>query len=65
LHELKNTEDVKQAIITAYKVTDDQIKDKKIDNSGSTAVSALITINPDNEKYLYTANCGDARAVLG
>jgi serine/threonine protein phosphatase PrpC len=32
--------------------------------AGSTAVVAIVNRRPDNTRWLYVANVGDARAVL-
>jgi protein phosphatase PTC1 len=54
---------VTQALIRAYKETDSQIGQNQIQFSGATSVSAFIRKQGD-EKWLYAANAGDARAVL-
>jgi len=52
-----------EAIRTAYLDTDKQLGESQVQFSGTTSVSALIRID-GSERYLYTANAGDARAVL-
>lgn len=58
-----NSEQVKQAIQQAYKLTDEGTKEVQF--GGATCVSCLLLSNRDsNSRTLYTANCGDARAVI-
>jgi len=65
LLELKTNTNPSEALKQSYLKTDDQIKQTPIQFSGTTAVSAYITIPPDTkERFLYVANAGDARAVL-
>lgn len=55
----------KEAFIKSYSVMDQQIIDFPIPKSGSTAVTALIKKKKKkDQKILYVANIGDARAVL-
>jgi len=61
---LKENSDVKEAFNIAYEQTDTQIGEAKIMFSGTTTISALLRVEEDGRKVLYTANCGDARAVL-
>jgi len=51
------------AIRTAYLDTDKQLGESQVQFSGTTSVSALIRVD-GSDRYLYTANAGDARAVL-
>jgi len=60
--ELKKTKIVEDALKNSYLLTDRALLSKKIPH-GSTAVSVFVTIKPDG-RWLYTANCGDSRAVL-
>ena len=55
--------DVKEAINQSYLQTDTQIGEANIMFSGTTTISALLRIE-DGVKKVYTANVGDARAVL-
>jgi len=65
LFELQKASDSGIALKAAYLATDQQIGDSKI-GAGTTAVSALIEVNPDtNQRWLLVANVGDARAVIG
>jgi len=65
LLELKQTQEIPEAIKQSYLKTDDQIKQSPIQFSGTTSVSAFITIHPETKsRVLYIANAGDARAVL-
>lgn len=61
--EMKNTNDVAEAIKIAYYETDEEIGRQNINYSGTTSVSCLI-LKENAERTLYVANCGDARAVL-
>lgn len=60
---LKTVEDVHEAFKVAYVKTDDMIGEAKIQYSGTTTVSAFIR-NEGDQRKLYVANVGDARAVL-
>jgi len=51
------------SIRSAYLNTDKQLGESQVQFSGTTAVSALIRMN-GSDRYLYSANAGDARAVL-
>jgi len=61
LEELKSSTP-EEALKQAFLNTDKEIGEQKIESSGSTAVTALIQ---REDKKLYIANCGDARAVIG
>jgi len=60
----KSPDEVIESMKRAYKITDDQIGENKIEYSGTTTVSAFIRQEKDGSRRLYTANVGDARAVL-
>lgn len=61
----KNPDDMKEALKQSYLSTDRDISEKRI-QAGTTAVSALIQRSKDGSKrWLYVANAGDARAVIG
>lgn len=49
--------------LRAYTATDEQIGENDIQYSGTTVVTAFVRKEGEFRK-LYTANCGDARAVL-
>jgi len=49
--------------LRSYTVTDDQIGENEIQYSGTTVVTAFVR-QEGSARKLYTANCGDARAVL-
>jgi serine/threonine protein phosphatase PrpC len=55
---------VKEALEETYVETDANTKDVQF--SGSTSVTCLITADPSDstKRILYTANCGDARAII-
>jgi len=70
LKELKSFGDleiapVKEVLAKVYLETDEEIKNQfgQSEISGSTAVSVILA-KKDGNRVLYTANCGDARAVL-
>jgi len=63
LEELKKTDNVEEAFKNAYLITDQQIDENKIQFSGTTTATALIRVE-NGVRKLYTANVGDARAVL-
>mmetsp|Transcript_23614 Transcript_23614/g.32227 ORF Transcript_23614/g.32227 Transcript_23614/m.32227 type:complete len:320 (+) Transcript_23614:74-1033(+) len=60
---LKENMKVPQALKESYLETDIQVAENKITYSGATSVSCLIA-TIEEKRMLYTANCGDARAVL-
>eukprot|EP01080_Neovahlkampfia_damariscottae_P004349 gene4349-7705_t len=60
---LNKEKTVKDAFIYAYKVTDNELKQKGADSVGTTCVNAFVT-KIDKERKLYVANAGDSRAVL-
>eukprot|EP01119_Soliformovum_irregulare_P008111 TRINITY_DN20_c1_g1_i2.p1 TRINITY_DN20_c1_g1~~TRINITY_DN20_c1_g1_i2.p1 ORF type:complete len:1680 (-),score=654.35 TRINITY_DN20_c1_g1_i2:38-4906(-) len=62
--ELQVEQDPKEAFKKAYAKMDKKISDRKMRRSGSTAVTAYIHVTPEGDRILYTANIGDARAVL-
>lgn len=51
------------ALRNAYLSTDKQMAETQIQFSGTTCISVLI-LKQGNDRYLYAANAGDARAVL-
>jgi len=53
-----------EAIKKTFNATDTKIAENKIQFSGCTAVVAFIRVEKDGKRKLYTANVGDARAVL-
>lgn len=61
----KKTEkiDYKEAITKAYLKTDKQMSDSQIQFSGTTTITTIIWKEGGN-RYLLSANAGDARAVL-
>lgn len=64
---LKKNGDMLAGLRDGYLLTDQEITERalrKADRSGSTAVSAILHVNEDGEKWLYTANAGDSRIVL-
>eukprot|EP01133_Synstelium_polycarpum_P015598 gene15598-18532_t len=56
--------DVLECIRNSYLTTDSQMSNEPIQFSGTTTISALIRYNENNERMLYVANAGDARAVI-
>jgi len=63
LTQLQKSEEPEEALKQAYLTTDTQIGEAKV-GAGTTAVSALIRYK-GNDRWLYIANAGDARGVLG
>jgi len=64
---MSKADSIPNAITSAYMITDTQVTamaKEKEDRSGCTSASAIIRINSDGERWLYTANAGDARIVL-
>ena len=59
-------ENIQQALRHAFLLTDKHICEHVEDfgRAGSTAAVAFIRKNENGEKWLYTANVGDARVVL-
>jgi len=53
-----------EALRQAYLKTDKHMGETQIQFSGTTCISSLIRRGPNKERWLYTANAGDARAVL-
>lgn len=53
-----------EAWTESYLTTDNGIGEANIQFAGTTCVSSLLRVESSGEKKLYTANCGDARAVL-
>jgi len=56
--------DPEEAWHAAYLKTDADMADAEVGYSGSTVVTAYICKKEDGTRCLYTANAGDARAVL-
>lgn len=63
LDELRKSQSVREALDNAYKIVDDELKEKEIMYNGTTAISCLIRME-DGVRKLYAANAGDARIVL-
>lgn len=61
--ELSHNNNVPDAIHKAYLTTDQQLGKSQVQYSGTTSVSALIRVE-GNDRFVYAANAGDARAVL-
>ncbi|KAL6069744.1 mgpp2cl-1, protein phosphatase 2C-like protein 1 [Balamuthia mandrillaris] len=59
----EHTDNVEEAWKATYKKTDEQIKENNIMYAGTTTVTALVR-KKGEERWLYVANAGDARAVL-
>jgi protein phosphatase PTC1 len=53
-----------KAMREAYLKMDKQIMESGMTKAGSTSVTVLLRKKGNGEKWLYTANVGDARAVL-
>jgi len=62
---LEGTHDIEpsEALRQAYLLTDKQMGETQIQFSGTTSISALVR-NHAGKRMLYSANAGDARAVL-
>lgn len=58
-----NPKKMEECFATAYKNIDNEMEEKVQKHHGCTAVTSLITEN-GGKRYLYTANAGDASAVL-
>jgi len=65
---LKKGKSVKESFVFAYKTTDNELKQKQILYQGATCVTCYIKKDTTQDgktiRKLYTANCGDARAVI-
>jgi len=60
---MDNPEKVLEALKRTYLTTDERLKTAVPSHHGCTSVTCLVTGKGDN-KHLYAANVGDARAVL-
>eukprot|EP01094_Clydonella_sp_ATCC50884_P010949 TRINITY_DN20771_c0_g1_i1.p1 TRINITY_DN20771_c0_g1~~TRINITY_DN20771_c0_g1_i1.p1 ORF type:complete len:306 (-),score=75.21 TRINITY_DN20771_c0_g1_i1:158-964(-) len=60
----KGSSDMGEVWLRAYTATDNQIGEADIQYSGTTVVTAFVRRDDNGTRKLYTANCGDARAVL-
>merc|ERR1712137_408068 len=60
---LTSCSDKREALKEAFLTTDEKIGEAEIKFSGTTVVCSLIQVE-DGVKRIYTANAGDARAVL-
>jgi protein phosphatase PTC1 len=60
---MKDPEKVLQALKRSFLATDEKLKTAVPSHHGCTAVTCIVTGSGDN-RHLYTANVGDARAVL-
>jgi len=60
---MKDSEKVLQALKRTFLATDEKLKTAVPSHHGCTAVTCLVSGTGDN-KHLYAANVGDARAVL-
>jgi len=56
--------DPSEALRQAYLLTDKQMGETQIQFSGTTTISGLIRPTKEGGRVLYSANAGDARAVL-
>lgn len=63
LEQLEKNTDPLEALRQSYLVTDKQMGESQIQFSGTTCISVLIR-KQGNERWLYAANAGDARAVI-
>eukprot|EP00211_Chloroparvula_japonica_P005422 CAMPEP_0119120172 /NCGR_PEP_ID=MMETSP1310-20130426/1332_1 /TAXON_ID=464262 /ORGANISM="Genus nov. species nov., Strain RCC2339" /LENGTH=355 /DNA_ID=CAMNT_0007109639 /DNA_START=98 /DNA_END=1165 /DNA_ORIENTATION=+ len=61
--ELERESKVTEALRQAYLITDDELGTNNIMYSGTTCATCFLRDEGD-QKVLYVANCGDARAVL-
>jgi len=64
VEQLSQQSSVKEALKQSFLITDKGISDSSIQFSGTTAVVLLIRKDQEGRRVLYSANCGDARAVL-
>jgi len=53
-----------EALRQAYLLTDKQMSETQIQFSGTTSITSLVRKERDGRRVLYSANAGDARAVL-
>jgi len=60
---LEKHTDPLEALRQSYLITDKQMGESQIQFSGTTCISVLIR-KQGNERWLYAANAGDARAVI-
>jgi len=61
---LKGDRSVEECLRAAFLYTDVMCHGTGEQASGSTAVVCIVRRDDTNTRYVYTANCGDARAVL-
>ena len=61
---LKGDRSVEECLRAAFLYTDVMCKGTGEQASGSTAVVCMVRRDSTSSRYVYTANCGDARAVL-
>lgn len=59
----KGSRSVEECIKAAYLLTDINCSKTRDPASGATSITCIVRKSKDR-KYIYTANCGDARAVL-
>lgn len=59
-----NPDDIEAAFSQAFLKCDEDIGAADIKFSGTTVVASLIHVDENQKKRIYTANAGDARAVL-
>jgi serine/threonine protein phosphatase PrpC len=66
LEDKNDNASIQKAIKTAFLETDKCICDnlEEFGKAGSTAAVAMVRVNDYNEKWLYTANVGDARVII-
>ena len=55
---------VEDCITSAYIITDIKSRQANLMQSGCTSVTCLLQKNKDGGRTLYSANCGDSRAVI-